>query len=178
MSLLDRRAFIGTLGLLTAPLGAEAQTAGKVYRIGLLATGSATGDRRARDANATGTIPIVMLTIADPVGRGVVASLSRPGGNVTGVTYGVGTETFGKGLEILKEAVPEARRVAVLSNPDSPTRSRMIAASRAQRGRWGWSSSSWPRAGSLSSTARSRRCARVASRRCSMTLRAGRERWR
>jgi putative ABC transport system substrate-binding protein len=70
--------------------------------------------------NATSTIPIVMLTVADPVGRGIVASLSRPGGNVTGVAYGVGTDTFGKALELLKEAIPGVRRVAVLSNPDSP----------------------------------------------------------
>jgi putative ABC transport system substrate-binding protein len=76
--------------------------------------------------NATTTIPIVMLTVADPVGRGLVASLARPGGNVTGVAYGVGTETFGKGLELLKEAVPKVRRVAVLSNPDSPGQGLMI----------------------------------------------------
>ena len=67
-----------------------------------------------------------MLTVADPVGRGLVASLARPGGNVTGVAYGVGTETFGKGLELLKEAVPKVRRVAVLSNPDSPGQALMI----------------------------------------------------
>ena len=73
--------------------------------------------------NATRTIPIVMLTVADPVGRGLVASLSRPGGNVTGVAYGVGTETFGKGLELLRETVPKARRVAILSNPEGGNQS-------------------------------------------------------
>jgi putative ABC transport system substrate-binding protein len=76
--------------------------------------------------SATTTIPIVMLAVADPVGRGLVTSLSRPGGNVTGVTYGVGTDTFGKGLELLREAVPRVRRVAVLSNPDGPSQSLMI----------------------------------------------------
>jgi hypothetical protein len=55
---------------------------------------------------ATDTIPIVMLNTGDPVGLGLVASLARPGGNVTGLSYSVGLETFGKGLELLKEAVP------------------------------------------------------------------------
>src|SRR5262245_2368049 len=70
--------------------------------------------------NATNTIPIVMAIGGDPVGLGLVASLARPGGNVTGLSYSVGLETFGKALELLKEAVPTARRVAVLSNPDQP----------------------------------------------------------
>jgi ABC-type uncharacterized transport system substrate-binding protein len=51
---------------------------------------------------------------------GLIASLARPGGNVTGVSYSVGTDIFGKDLELLKEVVPKVRRVAVLSNPDSP----------------------------------------------------------
>jgi ABC-type uncharacterized transport system substrate-binding protein len=76
---------------------------------------------------ATGTIPIVGMSLTDPVGLGLVASLARPGGNVTGVTYSVGTETFGKGLELLKEAVPKVRHVAVLSNPASPSQSLAIA---------------------------------------------------
>ena len=67
--------------------------------------------------NATGTIPIVMYAVGDPVGQGLVASLARPGGNVTGLSFTVGSETFGKGLELLKETVPEVRRLAVLSNP-------------------------------------------------------------
>src|SRR5215207_1778156 len=69
---------------------------------------------------ATDTIPIVMLNTGDPVGLGLVASLARPGGNVTGLSYSVGLETFGKGLELLKDAVPNLRRVAVLSNPANP----------------------------------------------------------
>jgi len=70
--------------------------------------------------NATRTIPIVMLNTGDPVGLGLVASLGRPAGNVTGTAYTVGSETFGKGLELLKEAVPKLGRVAVLSNPANP----------------------------------------------------------
>ena len=69
---------------------------------------------------ATDTIPIVMIGAGDPVGVGLIKSLARPSGNVTGLSFSVEMETFGKGLELLKEAVPYARRVAVLSNPASP----------------------------------------------------------
>jgi putative ABC transport system substrate-binding protein len=67
--------------------------------------------------NATGTIPIVMTGVSDPVGQGFIASLARPGGSVTGLTYGVGLEIHGKQLELLKEMVPTVRRMAILSNP-------------------------------------------------------------
>jgi putative ABC transport system substrate-binding protein len=67
--------------------------------------------------NATKTIPIVMVgTGSDPVEEGLVESLGRPGGNVTGVTN-LTTELGGKRLEMLKEAVPKVARVAVLYNP-------------------------------------------------------------
>ena len=62
---------------------------------------------------ATSTIPIVLATSTDPVGNGLVASLARPGGNVTGLTN-VGGELGGKLLELLKEVVPKLNRVAVL----------------------------------------------------------------
>ena len=68
---------------------------------------------------ATTTIPIVMVAAGDPVRGGLVASLARPGGNVTGMTF-LSTELAAKRLEILKEAVPTAFRVAVLWNPDNP----------------------------------------------------------
>jgi putative ABC transport system substrate-binding protein len=71
--------------------------------------------------NATGTIPIVMVNVGDPVRLGLVESLARPGGNVTGLAYSVGLELMGKGLELLKEIVPRARRVAILSNPTNPS---------------------------------------------------------
>jgi putative ABC transport system substrate-binding protein len=63
---------------------------------------------------ATATIPIVMAGSADPVEHGLIASLARPGGNVTGVTHSPGPEISGKGIELLKEAVPTVSRVAVL----------------------------------------------------------------
>src|SRR5262245_36611499 len=67
---------------------------------------------------ATRTIPIVMTFTGDAASEGFVASLERPGGNVTGVT-GLVTELGGKWLELLKEAIPTVRRVAVLWNPRS-----------------------------------------------------------
>ena len=70
--------------------------------------------------NATSTIPIVMTSVPDPVGFGLVASLARPGGNVTGVTYSAGLDIFGKQLQLLTEVVPTAKRVAVLWNPSNP----------------------------------------------------------
>ena len=65
---------------------------------------------------ATRTIPIVMATVGDPVASGLVASLARPGGNITGSSQ-VGPELVGKRLELLKEIVPKLSRVAVLGNP-------------------------------------------------------------
>ena len=62
---------------------------------------------------ATSTIPIVMTTVTDPVRTGLVASLARPGGNVTGLTS-ISGELGGKLLEILKESVPRLNRVAIL----------------------------------------------------------------
>ena len=70
--------------------------------------------------NATKTIPIVMIGVGlDPVEAGLVESLARPGGNVTGLTNLAG-ELGGKRLELLKEAVPKVTRVAVLYDPASP----------------------------------------------------------
>lgn len=65
---------------------------------------------------ATNTIPIVMATSGDPVGAGLVASLARPGGNVTGLSS-VAPEITGKRLQLLKEAVPKLSRLAILYNP-------------------------------------------------------------
>jgi len=172
---MDRRAFLGTLagGLLAAPLAAEAQTAGKVLRIGYLGYSSPTLERDLVEAfrqglrdlgyvesrnlvieyrsaggkrerfpelaaelvrlkvdvivtlatpaalaakQATDTIPIVVAAMADPVGDGLVASLARPGANVTGSTF-LGPRLVPKRLELLKEIVPGASRVAVLWHP-------------------------------------------------------------
>ena len=65
---------------------------------------------------ATTTIPIVFTRVADPVGAGLVASLARPGGNVTGLSS-LGIELNTKRLEVLKDAVPKLARVGVLRGP-------------------------------------------------------------
>lgn len=162
------------LGILSAPLGADAQQARKVYRIGYMSIPSrqsaehllpvfsqalrerglvegenliiewrwAEGklerlptfaqelvqlkvdliiapqtDSALAAKRATAPIPIVFLFAEDPVEDGLVASLARPGGNVTDLTYTPSLETFAKQLELLKEAIPKASRVAVLWNP-------------------------------------------------------------
>jgi len=85
---------------------------------------------------ATMSVPIVMVEASDPVGSGFVASLARPGGNITGTTN-MNTELNGKRLQLLKELVPRLRRVAVIRNPTNPgnlTQWRMAAsAARALR---------------------------------------------
>jgi putative tryptophan/tyrosine transport system substrate-binding protein len=180
LRVMNRWAFrSGAAALLAAPLAAEAQPAGKIPRIGFLATPSAEviqgrvtafevalrdlgyvdgksiiidyryGDGRyerlptlaaelvrlkvdilvvvgapaAHAAkNATSVIPIVIGNAADPVGTGLVVSLARPGGNITGLSdFNIDLVT--KRPELLKELVPTASRVAVLVNPSNPTHS-------------------------------------------------------
>jgi putative ABC transport system substrate-binding protein len=86
-------------------------------RVDLLVTQGSTSTRIAKVA--TSTIPIVMLAVGDAVGAGLVASLARPGGNVTGSTF-LGQQIYAKQLELLKEAIPSVARVAVFMNPDNP----------------------------------------------------------
>jgi putative ABC transport system substrate-binding protein len=173
----DRRTFLAGTGavLLAAPVAAEAQPAGNVYRLGLLGGSppDSPGGRRAWEGffqgmreigyvegqnilvegrwygertdrlpalaaelvrlkvdvivagappapeaalRATSTIPIVMANHNDPVGSGLVASLAKPGKNVTGLST-LSPELVGKRLQLLKETVPGISRVAVLWNP-------------------------------------------------------------
>jgi putative tryptophan/tyrosine transport system substrate-binding protein len=70
--------------------------------------------------NATGTIPVVITGLADPVGQGIVASLARPGGNITGVSAIV-TELYAKRVELLRELLPKASRIAALFNMSNPS---------------------------------------------------------
>jgi len=85
----------------------------------------AAGPPSARAAkSATSTIPIVVAT-ADPVGEGLVASLARPGGNLTGASA-LTVELMAKRLELLSELVPQARVIALLVNPNNPTAERII----------------------------------------------------
>jgi ABC-type uncharacterized transport system substrate-binding protein len=169
-------AVVLTLCLSLAPLAAAAQPTGKVYRIGVLETMSATMNTANLDAfrqglrelgyvegqnfvmeyrsadgrperfpglatelvrlrvdlivtrgtpavlaaeKATGSIPIVMATSADPARFGIVSSLARPGRNVTGLST-IAIELAGKRLELLKEAIPRIARIALLGNMSNP----------------------------------------------------------
>ena len=82
-------------------------------------------------AQATKTIPIVMTVVADPVADGFVASLARPGGNITGLTL-VSPELSGKRIELLKEAVPRLARLAVFWNPSNPSHGETLRDSEAK----------------------------------------------
>jgi putative ABC transport system substrate-binding protein len=75
--------------------------------------------------SATSTIPIVFTTGTDPVADGLVASLARPGGNLTGVG-GLNVELMPKRLELISELVPQARVIALLVNPSNPDTERMM----------------------------------------------------
>jgi len=77
--------------------------------------------------NATSLTPIVFLAAGDPVEEGLVASLARPGGNLTGVTF-IGVELWGKRVELISELVPETRALAALMNPNFPGAERNIRA--------------------------------------------------
>ena len=170
---MNRRTFLGTLtgGLLSAPLAAEAQQAGKVPRVGILSAGPLAPRLyrwEARDLGytegqnialvfrapereglplddvaaelvrakvdvivvqsvlaaqaakrASGSIPIVMAGVSDPLRAGLIGSLARPGGNVTGVSM-MSTELSGKRLQLLREIAPSVSRVGILWNPTNP----------------------------------------------------------
>src|SRR5204863_7331692 len=77
--------------------------------------------------SATSTIPIVFLMGDDPVGAGLVASLARPGGNLTGVSF-LNVELHPKRLEVLSELVPQARVIALVVNPNNPQTEPIIRA--------------------------------------------------
>jgi putative ABC transport system substrate-binding protein len=86
-----------------------------------------TANTRATDAaqKATTTIPIVFAVSGDPVAEGLVGSLARPGGNLTGLAT-ISPELAGKQLEMLKAIVPKLTRVAILQNPTQPSHARTI----------------------------------------------------
>ena len=78
---------------------------------------------------ATTTVPIIFLTVGDPVAVGLVSSLARPGGNATGISY-FNPELTSKRLELLKEALPGLAHAAVLFNPDNPATKPVLSAVR------------------------------------------------
>ena len=85
--------------------------------VDVIVTHSTPGTRAAKQS--TTAIPIVMAAIGDAVAAGVVTNLARPGGNITGNTF-FNPELAAKRLEIIKDAMPRARRIAALLNPDNP----------------------------------------------------------
>jgi putative ABC transport system substrate-binding protein len=85
-------------------------------RMDVIVTSSTLASLAAKQA--TKTIPIVLLNASDPVGFGLVASLASSGGNITGVAQDDAAEIVGKRLQLLKDAVPQAVRIAVLTNSD------------------------------------------------------------
>jgi putative ABC transport system substrate-binding protein len=94
----------------------------------------AVGSEEVRAAtHATTTIPIVMVSVPDPVGLGFVTSLARPGRNVTGLTSTPGPEFQGKRLELLRELAPGATRIALLVTPAATTAGRVQATEAAAR---------------------------------------------
>jgi putative ABC transport system substrate-binding protein len=97
-----------------APLAAELVR----LKVDVLVTSLTEASLQAK--NATSTIPIVMAGVGDPVAAGLIASLARPGGNLTG-TSGVAVDVVGKQVELLMDAVPGISRVAVLWNPANAT---------------------------------------------------------
>ena len=96
--------------------------------VDVLVTHTTPGSRAAKQA--TSTIPIVMAAVGDPVDGGLVASLARPGGNLTGLTFFF-AEVSAKRVELIKEAIPTLTQVAVFVNPANP--SHAIALSEMQR---------------------------------------------
>jgi putative tryptophan/tyrosine transport system substrate-binding protein len=86
-------------------------------KVDLIVAASSAAAQAAKQA--TSTIPIVMMGVASPERQGLVTSLARPGGNITGVTNQLGGELSGKMLQLLRESVPRLSKVAILWNPDN-----------------------------------------------------------
>jgi len=103
-------------------------------KVDIIVTGGPTATRPVKEA--TTTIPIVMTQDSDPVGNGFVASLARPGGNITGLSN-LAQELSGKRLELLKEIVPKLSRVAVLGMSTNPGNSQSLRETELAAGAFG-----------------------------------------
>ena len=97
-------------------------------KVDIIVTQGEEATRAAKEA--TSTIPIVMATSGDPVGAGLIASLARPGGNITGLSTLI-SDVISKQLQLLKEAVPKVSRVAILSVPGNVAMARSVEEARA-----------------------------------------------
>jgi putative ABC transport system substrate-binding protein len=87
-------------------------------KVDVIVIGAAAGAIAAKKSGLA--IPVVFAAVTDPLGHGIVESLARPGGNITGVALAVGEGFSGKWVELLKEGVPNVERSAVLRNPNHP----------------------------------------------------------
>ena len=87
-------------------------------KVHVLLVSAAAGALAAKNAGIT--TPVVFAAVTDPIGYGIIHSLARPGGNITGVALAVGEGFSGKWVELLKETVPKVSRMAVLRNPSHP----------------------------------------------------------
>src|SRR6266508_2056085 len=87
-------------------------------KVDVMVVGGAAGALAAKNARIT--TPVVFAAVTDPLGYGLIASLARPGGNITGTALAVGEGFSGKWVELLQETVPKVARVAVLRNPIHP----------------------------------------------------------
>jgi putative ABC transport system substrate-binding protein len=92
--------------------------AAELVRLGVGVIVAASNPSTVAAMKTTTTIPVVMIGGVDPVSTGLIASLARPGGNVTGLTSDAGGEILGKRFELLKEIIPNLSRVGILFNPD------------------------------------------------------------
>jgi putative ABC transport system substrate-binding protein len=102
--------------------------AAELVRLGVDIIIAASNPSTVATMTATTTIPIVMVGIVDPVGTRLIASLARPGGNVTGLAVDAGGEILGKRFELLKETLPNLSRLGIMWNPDvEVNRSRQAA---------------------------------------------------
>jgi putative ABC transport system substrate-binding protein len=88
-------------------------------KVNVIVVASTAGAVAGKKANVT--IPIVFAAVADPVGLGIIESLARPGGNLTGVSLAIGEGFSAKWVELLRETVPKVSRMAVLVNPAAPS---------------------------------------------------------
>jgi putative tryptophan/tyrosine transport system substrate-binding protein len=95
-----------------------ADLAGELVNLRVDVIVSSSNEATAAVKRATNTIPVVMLNVNDPIGLGIITSLSHPGGNITGVVQDDSAKITTKRLQLLKDAVPQATKVAVLINPD------------------------------------------------------------
>jgi len=119
---ISRRTFVASLKY-EHLYGLAAELVG--LKVDVLVTHGTPGSRAAKQA--TSTIPIVMAVVGNPDETGLVQSIARPGGNVTGTSFFM-TELNAKRLQILKDAIPPLARLAVLTNPDNSAHTSALTA--------------------------------------------------